>query len=59
MKITVHQKQVLSGFSIMFFTLSIGLAAGVMVAHKNVDQRITEAQVLLQKIDNKTVKICE
>lgn len=54
-----HQKQVAAGFSIMFFTLVIGFAIGVLVAHKTVDQRLTEEQELMQKIDSKTVKICE
>lgn len=54
-----HQKQIAAGFSVMFFSLSVGFSVGVLVAHQNIDQRLTEAQVLLQKIDNKTVKICE
>lgn len=54
-----HQKQVAAGFSIMFFTLTIGFAVGVLVAHQTVDKRLTEAQELMKKIENKTVKICE
>lgn len=54
-----HQKQVFAGFAILFFTLAVGFTVGVLVAHKTVDQRMTEAQSLLQKIDNKPVKICE
>lgn len=59
MKMNDHQKQVFAGFGIMFFTMSVGFAVGVLTAHKTVDQRLTEAQTLLQKIDSKTVKICE
>lgn len=59
MKITVHRKQVFSGAVIMLVTIGIGFAIGVHVSHQNVDQRMSEAQVLLQKIDSKTVKICE
>lgn len=59
MKLTIHQKQVFAGVSVMFFTLFIGFAAGVLVAHQSVDQRMSEAQVLLQKIDSKALKICE
>ncbi len=54
-----HQKQVFSGLGIMFFTLTVGFIVGVLVAHETVDQRLTEAQTLLHKIDSKTVKICE
>lgn len=54
-----HQKQIFAGVSVMFFTLFIGFAAGVLVAHQNVEQRLSEAQVLLQKIDSQAVKICE
>lgn len=54
-----HQKKISAGFSVMFFTLAVGFMVGVLVAHQNVDQRASEAQALLQKIDNKTVKICE
>lgn len=59
MKMTVHQKQVFAGLSVMFFTLTVGFAVGVLVAHQHADQRMTEAQALLQKIENKTVRICE
>ncbi len=54
-----HQKQVVAGFSIMLFTMLIGFTVGVLVAHETVDQRLTEAQTLLHKINSKTVKICE
>lgn len=54
-----HQKQIFSGFAILLFTLAVGFTVGVLVAREAVDQRLTEAQALLQKIDNKSVKICE
>lgn len=54
-----HQKQVFSGAAIMLITIGIGFVAGMLVAHQNVDYRLSEAQALIQKIDNKTIKICE